>query len=131
MDLDDISVDEAAGEWMELRHPATDAVLEHDGKVMKIKLAGMDSSAYRAKERQQMNRRINKMSRGGKADAGTIETDAVERLAAVTIDWTLFIGGEYLKCGEEAARALYSSKPWIREQADAFVGDRANFYKQG
>jgi len=133
MDLNDFNLTEASeqGADMQLEHPVTGEPLEHDGKPMVIHLAGVDSVAYRKKQRALQNKRLQLMARSRKPDFDDIDSDGVELLAACTLGWSgLVMGGKELKFTRAEAVDLYEKQVWIREQVDAFVGDRANFFTQ-
>jgi hypothetical protein len=90
------------------------------------------SDRYRKADRRISNRRLATASTGRRvrATAEGIEADRLEVLVACTISWEGigFDGGEK-ECTPENARAAYKKLPWLREQADAFIVDRANFLK--
>lgn len=120
------------GAVMTVRHPISDAVLEGtDGQPITITLAGSDSERFRKVQRASANRRLKtQSSRRGQITSEEIEADALETLAACTIAWHgLVVDGEALECNAVNARKAYKRLPWLREQVDAFVGDRANFLK--
>lgn len=96
-----------------------------------MKLAGTDSKVYRDKQREITSNRITEMSKGGgraKVSTEEIEESAVELLSACILDWEGFEskGAEY-PLTHENAKALLMENAWIKEQVDAFVGDRRNF----
>jgi len=131
MDLNDINLEEKADEGAEviLEHPVTGEPLEHDGKPMSIKVSGTDSAAYRKKQRELHNRRLQKIAKGRKPDFTNSDSEACELLAACTIGWSgIVAGGEVVKFSQSEARSLYEQHAWIREQVDLFIGDRANFF---
>lgn len=118
------------GAWLPLRDPGTFQVLLDDlGEPVQIQLAGVDSDAYRKAQRRVTNMRLN--SRRGmapKLTAEEMEAEALDILARCTMAWTGIVeNGKVLECNYENARKLYSTYPWIKDQVDAFVNDRANF----
>lgn len=131
-DLNDFSsLGSTEGQWCELRHPVTDAPLVNnvDGKIMRVKLIGMDSPTFAAKSREFMNRRIkrNKLNLGS---AEQLEAEKAETLAACTVGWENMVNqGKPWEYSPENALALYMDPKlkWLREQVDEFIGDRANF----
>lgn len=94
-------------------------------------LAGADSDVYVSKQRKNINKRLRN-KRGAKGiDAELIESEAIDLLAECTLNWRdVVLDGETLPFSKNNARELYTRFPWIREQADAFIGDRANFIKK-
>jgi hypothetical protein len=80
-------------------------------------------------------KRMAKMSKGGFRATSTvpveeIESDGLELLAACTKSWSgVVIEGKQVAFSHEAAADLYTRFPWIKEQVDTAIGDRANFIK--
>jgi len=131
MNLSEINLSEksGAGSVMELEHPVTGEKLMEGKKPMTITLAGTDSKAYRRKQREMQNRRLNKLSKGRKVNFGTTDDDDCELLAACTLSWdNLSDDNGKIEYSNDAAVALYLKHAWIREQVDEFIGDRANFF---
>lgn len=134
IDLNDFDLSESAekGAEMELEHPVSGEVIrDDDGNPVVFSVMGMDSSAYRNKQREIQNRRMAKMMKGKNNNPMLSDADACELLAACTKGWSdnLELNGEVLKFSEKAALKLYMDYHWIREQVDSFIGDRENFYK--
>lgn len=118
------------GGWLTLRHPVTDVELP-----IKIKLAGAESDAYKQAERDHTNRRLREMQRGGKmpsVTAESVEAQALKILATVTLDWEgVELDGAPLPFNKQNAETLYKRFAWIQRQAEAFIGDPANFTAEG
>ena len=111
------------GVWMNLEHPVTGEPLE-----VKIKLAGVDSDYYKKELRRQQNKRFKKGFR--KMNAEELESETIGLLVACTLDWEgVELEGQALECNPENARKIYKRFPWIKEQVDNFINDRANFLK--
>lgn len=146
MDLSKLNTVEGANQGFELRlcDPATNDDLD-----IYITVLGRDSDEYRTLSNTQQQKRISKMSRSGTFKAGAVSTqeferDALELLAAVTKSWrqvvkegdqskeltTLTVNGEELVFSKANAMRLYKEYPWVKEQVDAAVVDRANFLKR-
>lgn len=126
MDLTQINLTEAAeiGAYLELEHPVTGEKLDAI-----IHLAGTDSAEYRKKQKEIQSKRIAKMARGKKSDLTTSDDEECDLLASCTLGWRgIFNGKEEVKFSQAAAKKLYLETYWIREQVDAFIGDRANFF---
>ena len=132
MDLSKINVEQSAelGASMELEHPVNGDVLKDDtGKPITIELMGMDSAEYRNKQRELQSRRMSKMMKG-KGSPMLSDAEACELLAAATKGWSGIVeDGKAIKFSTKAAFDLYMAHFWIREQVDAFIADRANFFK--
>jgi hypothetical protein len=110
-----------------------------------IFVLGKDSKIFRDITTEQMRKRLRKVSRNGssviKFDAvsqGELDADAVDALVAVTKGWysdaaatkpeSIHITGESPEpFSVDSCTRLYTSMPWIREQVDIAVGERANF----
>jgi hypothetical protein len=132
--LDSMAVWVDEPEKMVIKHPVTELPLrDKEGKEAFLMLLGTDSKAAHKHRREATARFLAKRNR----NTGTpeeIDASAVEQLVALTKGWHLVnFEGEVIDhaFNEANARALYTSKQfaWLREQADAFIGDRANFLK--
>lgn len=114
------------GAWLTLRHPGTGEDLP-----IQIRLAGKDSKAWRDAERDFSDRRleeIQKKGKLGKVKTAQIEERGIRLLALATLEWKgVELDGKPLECVRQNAIEIYTRFPWIAEQADEFVGDRANF----
>ena len=94
-----------------------------------ITLAGADSAAYR-NALNAASRRRGKTSRGRTFDPDRLLAESAEILAACTLDWKgVLVDGERLPCSRENAVKLYIRFPWLREQAEAFIADRAAYLR--
>ena len=122
MDLKDISPKETA--VLDLVHPIDKTPLKKDdGDPMSITLYGAETNAYKKKMHEL--RRKFLLSKDATFEDG--EEFALEMLVAVTANWDIQLDGKNPKCVEKAIRDLYTAQPWIRDQVDVFVHDRANF----
>ena len=114
------------GFHLALRHPISNEPLG-----LWIHLLGADSEAYQEQLREFRRRRADALKRNLRANlsAAEIEAEGLELLAAVTRGWSdnMTLEGEKLAFSPDAARKLYERFPWIREQADQGVHERANF----
>lgn len=119
-----------AGVEIELFNPGT---TENLG--IKIVVLGRDSAVFQKRQAEQNRRRMQKLQKSGGFKVGMlsadeIESDAIDLLAACTKSWSdVIVDGKPLECNEGNAAALYTRFPWIREQVDAAISDRANFTK--
>lgn len=108
---------------IQLKHPVSKADL--DG--MTISVSGHDSATFKnaIKERAkaQMSRKTTDV------DFTANDKEAVELLAKCTTGWTgITEGGKELQFTVANAIYIYTKYNWIREQIDAAIGDRANFF---
>ena len=131
MDLASLDLTAAAdrGADMHLEHPVSGAPLLTDaGEPITIRLLGNDSREFRAAIGELAEKQAGK--RRQSLDAA--EAHSCELLARLTTGWHgLVFNGETLSFTRENAARLYRERPWIREQADRFIGDRGNFFKGG
>lgn len=75
--------------------------------------------------------RMAEERRGPQPNTGPDGLTRAERarvLAQVTVAWQgVALDGEVLDCSPANAERLYLRLPWLLDQADRFVADRANF----
>jgi hypothetical protein len=132
LDLADLDTVAAANEGaaMVLMHPGSGEPLrDGNGEAVAVTLAGMDSEVYRKAQRAAINRRLAAGKRG-KITIEDYEHEQIELLACCTLAWHgVVLNGEALECTQINVRRLYQTLPWVREQADAFVAERANFIR--
>ena len=131
MDLKKYNLTERAdnGATLDLVDPITGETLEG----VTFMLLGTDSAAYREHTRGIQRARIAKLakSRSKSLDLSVSEREEAETLAVCTIGWEGIKYGEVeLEYSHDAAVQLYLNHPWIKDQVDAFIGDRANFLAQ-
>lgn len=109
---------------MQVIHPVTfEPLLDENNQPVTIRLAGMDSAIYRKAANAMTNRRI-KGNRPAKLNAERFEADSMELICKCTLQWSgLLVNGEVPKTAEE----LYQGRKWLKEQADAWIHDRANY----
>lgn len=129
--LDTASVAER-GAVMTVLHPTTGVALaQSDGSPVTLILSGEDSERFRRADRANRNKRLARQQQGRQIRVSTEELDAesLGLLVAVTLGWSgvALDGDTDLVFSAENATKLYTSFPWLREQANAFVVDRANF----
>lgn len=133
-DLDTLDTTDAAetGERMEVAHPTSGATLMNGSTAIALILAGQDSDRYRVADRKISNKRLASSRNGQRMTltAESIEADNLQRLVSCTIGWEgIAWGGEEKECTPENVRICYERWPFMREQAEAFIGDRSNFLK--
>lgn len=150
MDLGKLDSISAANQGFEIQlyHPGS----KEDLGIF-ITVLGKDSDAHRKLFQAQQRRRVEKMTKGGGVRiAGglapeVLEQEANDLLAVCTKSWrtseadkddpklehvkpVLLLNGEELACTRENAVRVYREYPWIKEQVDDAVNDRANFLKR-
>jgi len=108
---------------------------------LRIHVMGKDSDVFRQVVALQSRRRLARITKGGgfKLDAvpqSEIEADAVITLAKCTTAFTdgenkdttiVLPDNEEVAFSEDNAAKVYTKLPWLREQIDVAIGDRANF----
>ncbi len=132
MDLSALDTRKAADEGakLHLRHPVEDTPLtKDDGSPITITLVGSDSATFKRAMQVQADRRLKSNNRRA-ISMQSIEDDAVDLLSAATVGWDgIVVDGKELPFSNENAKTLYERFPWIREQVNSFIGERANFLK--
>lgn len=117
------------GSVMDVVHPETEEVIEG----MSITLLGQDSSVYRKIQIGKQQAALNRMAKGKKAldlNAEKLVEDTIDDLVKMTVGWEGFtLEGKELKPTADNVRKVYTEWPWIREQAQEFVNNRANFFR--
>ena len=92
-----------------------------------ITLAGADSSVHRKATAAIANRR----AKGGfrrNINLDDLQTESIEVLARCTLGWSgVVLDGNDVPLSKEAAVTLYTRFPWLREQVETFISDRANY----
>jgi len=124
----DTSATADKGAVMTLLHPVSRQPLrDGEGREVTLILAGQDSEAFRKAQRAATNKRLSAKGRT-KLTAEELEAEAIELLARCTLGWTgIAFDGRPLDHSAANAVRLYERLPWVREQADEFIADRANY----
>lgn len=111
------------GAELELTHPTTGEPL---GAF--IMVVGTDSETYNKARRKMTDKRLKRKL--SKLTMEDVERENIEMLASCTKGWRgVVINKEEVPYTFANACTLYTEYPWIREQVDAFMGDRANFLR--
>src|SRR5512135_3668091 len=129
-DLKNLDTSEAAetGAVLEVLHPTENTPLG-----IRITLAGADSDIYRKFMYKATNKRVQRLKpgQGVPFTAEEQEENGLDLLATCTLAWEgVVVDGEEIPCNKENAKELYRRFPWLKEQVDQFVGDRANFLRK-
>tara|TARA_R110000772_G_scaffold184534_4_gene295539 strand:+ start:584 stop:955 length:372 start_codon:yes stop_codon:yes gene_type:complete len=85
-----------------------------------ITVMGVDSSVFRAQAKKQQKAYIDALRSNKDFDD---EAMTVDSLVASTISWR----GTDEKFTKNLCKQLYTKAPYIRDQIDTFMADRANF----
>ena len=132
VDLAAIDTVKGSNEGFDVRiyHPGTNEDLD-----ITISVLGKDSDLFQKVSRNQNKKRMAKMQKGGFRNTTSIpieqvESDGVDLLAACTTGWTgVVIDKKEIEFSKDNAVMVYERFPWIKEQIDTAIGDRANFIK--
>ncbi|CDH43851.1 hypothetical protein [Candidatus Contendibacter odensensis] len=126
-DFDTVSASDAGATLTLVREDNGAIARDKDGNPITLTVLGSDSAQYRKAQQKNLNRRLAK--RTVKVTAEELEAEALDILASATVAWSGFFDGigDPIPCTPGNALDLYKSYPSIREQADRFVSDRANF----
>ena len=117
----DTSLKANTGVEYTLKHPATGEDLD-----ISFTLLGVDSDAFQELERAKKRTRLKTQ----KIDITVeeLENQTLDTLTAMTIGWkNVVLDGKELEFSPENARRIYSKFPWVREQIDGVIGNRALF----
>lgn len=117
-----------AGFELQLQHPQSAAPLP-----IWITVLGADSDVYQSALREQSRKRTDRLARGRRAPVTPeeVEAAALDLLSGITIGWRAectLDGQPFPAFSQSEARKLYARFPWVREQVDVAMGDRANFF---
>lgn len=123
--MTDLSTIVATARTIDIKHPATDAPV---GLVLTI--LPDSSPQVRAASRKLTNER---MLGRGKLTAEKMEAGRIDMLVASVGGWEwqgdLTFHGNKPAFEEKALRTLFKDLPWVAEQVDAALGDRAEFFR--
>lgn len=119
-----------------LLHPSTgDVLVDDSGNECGIYLFGTDSRAYKAVQARQTDAMLAQVSAIGsmkQITEASAKADQIELLVAATKDWynlSVDDSGEPTPFSVEAAAKLYRQNPWIVEQAERFIKNRRNYFR--
>lgn len=113
------------GRWLEVRHPITGAVMQHeDGRTLRIRVRGIDSSTFSRLKEAKLRRLFVE---GLPAEEDPHKRDAAA-LADLLVGWEALVWkGADLAFSRAAAVEVLAETPWLRDQIERFAGERANF----
>lgn len=112
------------GAWMTIKTTDGSPLLSRDGKPVRLRLLGRHSQRYKLDVREA----TTSMARKG-IDQDAMEARTIKSLANATLGWDEVNdkSGKPREFSVEAASEMYTAYPFIREQADRFIGDLDNF----
>jgi|13_taG_2_1085334.scaffolds.fasta_scaffold219832_1 hypothetical protein len=99
-------------------------ILDDQGKKtgLFVKVVGVDSSIFRDQAKKQQRAYIEALRNKKDFDDDLF---AIDSLVAATIGWR----GTDEKFTKKLCKELYTKAPYIKDQVDLFIADRANFTK--
>jgi len=121
MDISSLYTTEAHNAGSEMRVKGPDGK-ETDFYIM---VAGVDSDVWRDDIKQRQRKALAAAMSG---EAAEEVDDSAERLAAATIGWKgLEAEGVAVDFTMDRAADLYRNAPYLLDQVNRYIGDRANF----
>lgn len=110
---------------LQIKHPATDEPIG-----LELLLLPDSHEQVRAASRKATNER---MFNRGKVTAEKLEAGRIDMLAASIDGWNwegeLTFHGEKPAFSEKTLRQVFKELPWVAEQVDYALGDRAAFFR--
>lgn len=103
-----------------------------DDTPMTITVYGHDSAHYRQAQRDIKNKALADAQKKKKVDATTIEKieeSALNLVSKCIKSWNIRLGDEQPDCTPENIVKIFTEYPWMKDQVDIFMHDRANFLK--
>ena len=118
MDIESLYTVDAheSGAEMQVKDPSGKSV------DMFIKVIGVDSKAWRGLAKERRKKMLD-----GQTDP---DADDIDMLVKATTGWRGFMsGGKKVEFSKDKIKELYENAPYIAEQVDRFIANRANFIK--
>lgn len=120
------------GAFLHLKNPKNGTLLyeevngaEDFTKPIGIYFLGKDSDKFNQIQHHKINAAIS--GKKSQKTSEEIEQDSNDLIASLAVGWeNITVSGES-KFSKDGVLALLSANKWIKEQADLFIGDRANF----
>jgi nucleoside 2-deoxyribosyltransferase len=133
MDTTTLSERGVAFQIMRLDRPS-EPLRNRDGSAVTITVLGPDSAKYRHHQSLAVRKRVEEAAASGSGiltqDSDESLTQAITLMASITTEWTFKnAANEPIPCTHEAAVALYTQFPAIRDQIDQKVSRRSNFLR--
>jgi len=108
---------------IQLKHPVSKVDLEG----VTISVSGHDSATFKNAIKERAKAQMSRKS--AEIDFSTNDKEAIELLAKCTVGWSgITEGSKELPFTFANAVYIYTKYNWIREQIDAAIGDRSNFF---
>ena len=117
------------GAFLHLKHPGTGDPLFDNGdqsKPVGLYIMGKDSDVFAKARHKSMNDALSGKKKSTRTSE-QIDLDGIGLLADMTTGWqNLSLDGNS-EFSRDTVAELYSRMAWVREQANLFIDDRANF----
>lgn len=121
------------GAWLHLLHPSTrEPLFNEPDQPVRWLIAGRDSEQYQKVQAAQQTRRIedSAKTRTKTLTGERFTGEALDLLAGCVLDVENSVfKGVALVPEFAAVRAVLKAEPWLAEQLDEFVMERANFFE--
>jgi hypothetical protein len=133
IDLADFDTRRAeAGERMVVNYPGSSPpvpLMNGEDTPIALILSGLDSGAYRSVRRELVKRRQQASQRNnGTLPLEIMEGESLETVLACLKGWEgVVLDGAPVEFNPVNARKVLTRIPWLIEQAEVFLHDRANF----
>lgn len=123
------NLSEDLSEKMELRYPDGLPMYKSDGVTpVTLSLISQDSESMQ----KARHASLNAASKRRHTTSELVLADSIRLMAKATVGWDgVGIGEDETAFSFENAVRLYTKYPFIREQVDAFITERVNFFKGG
>lgn len=119
-----------AGAFLHLVNPGTGLPL-YDGddkdKPVGLWLMGRDSDLYAKTRHKNVNTALTTKKKSDPKTSEMIEQETIALLAEMTTGWDNLSYQGNSEFSRDAVIGVYTDLAWVREQADIFISDRANF----
>ena len=117
---------------IDLYHPVTgEALTDDQGQPMWVEVYGVDSARYREIDQKITDRNLQKALRSGGRNTVTTEQITAqewERLTYCIKGWHIIVQGDVPACEPMKVREVLEALPWLREQIETGMKDRAHFF---
>ena len=101
-----------------------DPLVDAKGKNFYLCLLGTDSDVYRNAIKRRFEK--NQKQKNQKIDLDDAQLKAAQLLAKCTTECYMLENNKSVECTRDNLTRLYLNLPWLREQAETFMGDRSN-----
>jgi hypothetical protein len=119
-----------SGAFLHLVNPGTGLPL-FDGddkeKPVGLYLMGRDSDLYAKTRHKNLNGALSGKKKSDTKTSEIIEQETISLLADMTVSWENLSYNGQNEFSRDAIVGVYTDLAWVREQADTFISDRANF----